>query len=66
MPAFADVAGKYRRRLVKLLMARRFTAPEVVVIHRGQIVMDKRVGVDHLDGGCRCRELFVWCGKCTA
>jgi hypothetical protein len=32
-------------------VARRLAAPQVIVVHRGEVVVDERVGVDHLDGG---------------
>ena len=47
------VAGEDRRRLVERLVDRRHAAPEVVVVHRRQIVVDERIGVQafHRRGG---------------
>ena len=44
------VAGQDRRRLAEHLVAGRPAAAQVVVVHRRQVVVDQRVGVDHLDG----------------
>ena len=43
------VAGEDRDVLAERDMARRPAAPQVVVVHRGQVVVDERVGVDELD-----------------
>ena len=43
------VSGEHRRRLVELLVAGRAAAAQIAVVHRRQIVMHERVGVDHLD-----------------
>ena len=45
------VARQNRGRLVKGLVAGRPAAPQIVVVHRRQIVVDERIGVDHLDRG---------------
>ena len=42
------IAGQDRRRLVERLVAGRPAAAQVVVVHRRQVVVDQRVGVDHL------------------
>ena len=42
------VAGQDRRRLVERLVAGRPAAPQVVVVHRRQVVVDQRIGVHHL------------------
>ena len=34
------IAGEYRHRFAELFMARRFSATEVIVVHRRQIVVD--------------------------
>lgn len=47
------VAGEDGGCFVERLVARRTTPPQIVVVHRRQIVMDQRIRVDHLDGGCR-------------
>ena len=47
------VAGEDRRRLVERPVRRRPAATQVVVVHRGQVVVDERIGVDQLDGGGR-------------
>ena len=44
------VAGEDRRRLVELPMRRRAAAPQIVVVHRRQVVVHERVGVNELDG----------------
>ena len=43
------VAGEHRGRVVELLVAGRPAAPQIAVVHRRQIVVDQRIGVDHLD-----------------
>ena len=43
------VPGKDRRRLIEGDVARRTTAPHVVIVHRRQIVVDQRIGMDHFD-----------------
>ena len=40
-------------RLAKLDMAGGFTPTQIVVVHGREIVVDQRVGVDALNGGCR-------------
>ena len=49
--ALQRVAGQDRGRLVKRLMCAGFAAPQVVVVHRRQIVMHQRIGVHHLHRG---------------
>jgi hypothetical protein len=44
------VAGENRHALAELHVRRRSPAPHRVVVHRRQIVVDERVGVDQLDG----------------
>jgi hypothetical protein len=34
-------------------VAGRLSAAQLVVVHGGQVVMNQRIGVDHLDGGCQ-------------
>ena len=46
-----SIAGEDRGRLVELPVRRRAAAPQIVVVHRRQIVVHERVGVDQLDGG---------------
>ncbi len=43
------IARQNRRRLVELLVTRGPAAAQVVVIHRRQIVVDQRIGMDHFD-----------------
>ena len=38
-------------RLAELDVARRHPAAQVIIVHGRQVVMDQRVGVDHLHGG---------------
>jgi len=45
------VAGEHRRRFVELLVAGGAAAAQVAVVHRRQIVVHERIGMDHLD--CR-------------
>jgi hypothetical protein len=44
------IAGKHRRRLVELHMGRGLAPAQDIVIHAGQVVMDKGIGMQHLDG----------------
>ena len=44
------VAGQDRHAFAKCLMASRPAATQVVVVHRRQIVVDQRVGMDHFHG----------------
>jgi len=37
------------RRLVKCLVTRRPPAPQVVVVHRRQVIMDQRIGMNQLE-----------------
>jgi len=46
------IAAKERHVLAEYLVARRFRSPEVIVVNAGQVVVDERHGVDHLDGAC--------------
>ena len=43
------VARQDRRRLVPFHMHRRLAAPQVVVVHAGQVVMDQGIGMQRLD-----------------
>ena len=43
------VAGEDRGRIVELLVAGRPAAAQIAVVHRRQIVVDQRIGMDHLD-----------------
>ena len=45
------VAGQDRHVLAEGDVAGGLPAPQDVVVHRGKVVMDERVRVDHLDGG---------------
>ena len=45
------IADQDRRRLVEGDVAGGLAAPEIVVVHRRQVVVDEGVGVHHLDGG---------------
>ena len=45
------VAGEDRGRLVEGAMGARASAPKIVVVHRRQIVVDQRIGVQALDRG---------------
>ncbi len=45
------IAGEDRQRLVEGAVHRRTAAAQVVVVHRRQVIVDQRVGVDHLQRG---------------
>src|SRR5690606_11159377 len=45
------IARENRRSLAVDLMIRRSSAAKIIVIHRGKVVVDERVGVGHFDGG---------------
>ena len=45
------IAGENRCRFVEFDVARRQSAPQVVIVHRRQIIMDQRIAVHHLDRG---------------
>ena len=47
------VAGEQRHRLAERDVRRGTPAAQRVVVHAGQVVVDQRIGVDHLD---RCRH----------
>ena len=50
------IAGQNRRGLVELLMGRGFAPSQIVVVHRRKVVMNQRIGVQHLNRGRRaCR-----------
>ena len=44
------VPGQYGDRLAEHLVVGRIAAPEVVVVHGRQVVMDQGIGMDHLHG----------------
>ena len=44
------IAGQDRHRLAEDLVARRPAAAEIVVVHGGQVVVNERIGMDHLHG----------------
>ena len=44
------IPGQDRRRLVELTMNGGAAAPQIVVVHGRQVVVDERVSVDQLDG----------------
>ena len=41
------VARENRRRLVERLMCRRPAAPQIVIVHRRQVVMRERIAMNH-------------------
>ena len=43
------VAGEDRHALAELHVAGRLAAAQLIVVHRRQVVVDQRVGVDQLD-----------------
>ena len=51
------IAGQDRRGLIKSAMERRLAAPEFIVIHRGQVVMDERIAVDEFERAARALRL---------
>ena len=44
------IARQHRDALAEDLMVGQFAAPVIVIVHRGKVVVDQRVGVDALDG----------------
>ena len=55
-PALQGITRQNRSGLIECLMRAGFATPEVVVVHRRKIVMNKGVGVHHLHrGGNPCR-----------
>ncbi len=44
------ISGQNGRGLVESLVIGRLAAPQIVIVHSGQIVMDQGIGVDHLNG----------------
>ena len=46
------VTGKHGSRLAEGNMGGWFAAPQIVVIHTGQIVVDQRINVQRLDRRC--------------
>jgi len=44
------VAGQDGGRLVELLVTRGFATPEIIVVHRWQIVVDQRISVHEFNG----------------
>ena len=50
------VAGQDGGGLVEGAVARRLAAAQVVVVHRRQVVVDQRIGVQHLDRGSDARR----------
>ena len=57
------VAGQDRGRLAEHLVVARPPAPEVVVVHRRQIVVDQRVAVDQLDRRAGEQHVVVDAGR---
>ena len=53
------IAGQNRRRLAEFDVAGGLAAPQIVVVHRRQIVVDQRIGVDHLDRGGGAQRAFL-------
>ena len=53
------VANEQGRRFVVLDVAGRPPAPQHVVVHARQIVVDQRIGVDQLDGAGRDFEALM-------
>ena len=47
------VTDEKRSRLVKLDVARGFTAAQDIVVHAGQVIMHQRIGVNQFDGNGR-------------
>ncbi len=51
------VTRQNRRGFVKRLMTAGATAPQIVVIHSGQIIVNQRIGVQHFDSAGK-RQIF--------
>ena len=60
------VAGEYCHRIAEYDMAGRPAAAQGIVVHRRQIVVDERIGVDDLDRGRRRVEPFKTCAEGAA
>src|SRR5262245_48343997 len=45
------IAGEDCHRFTELFMARGLPTPEVIVVHSRQVIMDKRIRMNHLNGG---------------
>ena len=54
------VAGQNRGGFVEADVAGWSTTPQIVVIHCGKIVVNERVGMDHLKSARRSDQNFVW------
>ena len=52
------VSGQNRQRLSEDLMIGRIAAPEIIVIHGRQVVVDQRICVNHLHGTCSRNRAF--------
>jgi hypothetical protein len=52
------IPGQDRQGFAELHMARGQPAAEVVVVHRREVVVDQRIGMDHLDRARRRERLF--------
>ena len=52
------VPGQNRHRFAEHFVARGPAAPEIVVVQRGQIVVDQRISVDQLQRGGRVLHAF--------
>ena len=48
-----DVTGQHRGGFTECLVAGGLAAAHIVVIHAGQVIMDERIAVQHLDCGCK-------------
>ncbi len=54
------VAGEDRGRFVEFLVRGRLSAPQIVVVHGGQIVMDQRIAMDAFERGAGHQRLLAW------
>ena len=52
------VSSENRRRLVELFVARRAAAAQIAIVHRGQVVMNEGIGMDHLDRRGRSQQFL--------
>jgi hypothetical protein len=47
------IPGQNRQGFAKLLVTGRAAAAEIIIVHRGQIIVDQRVGMHHFQGATR-------------
>ena len=53
------IADQDRGGLVEGFVARRASAAQIVIVHRGQVIVHQRIDVDQLDGTRGCLDLVL-------